>query len=1554
MKKAICIILVAAMMLGFLGMLGLEVFAADYQIDFDTLKQNGGVTQVEIQTPDYQVGQEIPSPQDISISVQGGAYVKEVIGFVDVTQGNDHPVTGQFQAGQRYWLVVKLAAPEGYVFNDPTINADREFVWGGNGDTEISVDLLYEFPENSNLQIVDNLVLELNDPALGMEINQLSATVLEGNAIAMPVQVCDVDTGMPVEEPTLLDNKYYAIWYSFMPMDGYQFNEDWINVDVVDCDFALQWSHGPESLVFCREFTTCDPIEKVEVTISGATVGGRFDQVTVSVPEGKNYTLKGFEVYGEGEVFDENEEYDVVYELAAAEGYAFTYDTRVVVNGEERWFNVEKAGKLAFGYHSVGFRVNEVYLYDLPHKLTEGPVFGEDEVRCSSQAQVLDAKWVDENKQPVDAWETGKVYYLAVTLEGKDGRKFHEYRLDVNVEGREYRYERISETTAVIYVKYQLLPDAGDVAVTVKGLEEGKKVSDIKVTATGKVKVSNWQLFKIVYDENGYYDNQLVESGKIEKGCRYYVSVELKADEGYSIGEGRYTINGAVGDVGYSEDMLYLSYGFHTCKVITSVAPTLTTPAVGKDAPALKAESKANYTVSYEWRDVTDDYKLVTGKLEKGHAYELYATLQPKDGYVFDGEYTFKLGGKTVEAYGQSGSLGMDFYVRYSFMDIIEKVELPAIPDKITLGQELPTSFTVEGKNYTLEANWSRYNGGDGFEVTKVECNDIYSLELHIVAKSGYEFDSEKTKVYVGNKQVVSPFLYVYDTSIDYFTVYTVGMELITKIELTVSKLEAGKLPTISVSDSANYVLAEDAWAQGNQSGFDEDMEGVEIVEALANGKYTFMGVMLTPKDGYAISENVEFYVNGKKVEPTVEVQQYVLSVAYLPMGKLGELTKLATPKATVSGETISWKEIAGAEAYEIYRATSKSGKYALVDTVTELSWQDDVAAGKTYYYKVKAIYDASNSKNSALSSAATVNYKLSATTVGVAMDKALGKAMLSWDAVEGAKSYEIWRATSESGKYTRVATNKASVLTYTDKYASVGKAYFYKIKVVASKSTYNSEYSNIVSATAVCAQAKLTVKQDAATGKPVISWAKVDGAQNYWLLRREDGSDMSFEIISRQTAVSFTDKTAEVGKVYEYTMQVIGKEPELDSEFSVSVTAPCGLAKPVVKGTITDQGKPQLTWNAVEGAVKYEVYRSTKSNKGYTLLGETASTMVDDVSVAAGKTYYYQVIAVGQSGKSVASSYVKLTGKCATPMIHVENAASGKPLVSWNKIEGAKSYTIYRASSENGKYSKAGTSKTLTFEDKKASAGKVYFYKVVANGSKSSYNSGYSYAMSCNVLLAAPKVKVTYNAQGIPTISWSKVSGAKQYLIVYQTGFMGSGGNGCTACEDCDICEYYECPGCDCEGCICNNPFGSATGVYTTKTSYTFSDLQVGEMGWVEVIAVAANESCNSQVAEASIECKPATPKPKGKVGASGKPVLTWNHCQDTIIYEVYRSTKSGKGYELIGQVDLMQDDMEPAAVQTYEDTTAVKGKTYYYKIVAKGWWTESAMSSYVKVKSK
>ena len=58
----------------------------------------------------------------------------------------------------------------------------------------------------------------------------------------------------------------------------------------------------------------------------------------------------------------------------------------------------------------------------------------------------------------------------------------------------------------------------------------------------------------------------------------------------------------------------------------------------------------------------------------------------------------------------------------------------------------------------------------------------------------------------------------------------------------------------------------------------------------------------------------------------------------------------------------------------------------------------------------------------------------------------------LSWSSVKTAKTYEVYRATSEKGTYKKVATVKGK--HYTDKKLSKGKTYYYKVRACKTQGT--------------------------------------------------------------------------------------------------------------------------------------------------------------------------------------------------------------------------------------------------------------------------------------------------------------------------------------------------------------------------------------------------------------------------------------------------------------------------------------------------------------------
>lgn len=69
---------------------------------------------------------------------------------------------------------------------------------------------------------------------------------------------------------------------------------------------------------------------------------------------------------------------------------------------------------------------------------------------------------------------------------------------------------------------------------------------------------------------------------------------------------------------------------------------------------------------------------------------------------------------------------------------------------------------------------------------------------------------------------------------------------------------------------------------------------------------------------------------------------------------------------------------------------------------------------------------------------------------------------------------------------------------------------------------------------------------------------------------------------------------------------------------------------------------------------------------------------------------------------------------------------------IKWTKVNNAKKYTIYRATTKSGKYKKVSSTKSISFVDKKTERGKTYYYKVCANNSKA--NSKKSNAVKITV----------------------------------------------------------------------------------------------------------------------------------------------------------------------------------------------------------------------------
>ena len=182
---------------------------------------------------------------------------------------------------------------------------------------------------------------------------------------------------------------------------------------------------------------------------------------------------------------------------------------------------------------------------------------------------------------------------------------------------------------------------------------------------------------------------------------------------------------------------------------------------------------------------------------------------------------------------------------------------------------------------------------------------------------------------------------------------------------------------------------------------------------------------------------------------------------------KLSTVTGLKQSSNTTSSIKLSWNKVSNGSGYEVYRATSKTGTYTKIKTISGnsiLSYTDTgLTSGKVYYYKVRAV---KSSTKGSFSSILTSSTKCKTPAVTLTSQKTK-TVKISWKKVSGASGYKIYRSTSKNGKYANIKTiTSGSTLSYTNSGLSKGKTYYYKViayKNVNSKPVISS-YSTVKS----------------------------------------------------------------------------------------------------------------------------------------------------------------------------------------------------------------------------------------------------------------------------------------------------------------------------------------------------------------------------------------------------------------------------------------------------------------------------------------------------------
>ena len=275
------------------------------------------------------------------------------------------------------------------------------------------------------------------------------------------------------------------------------------------------------------------------------------------------------------------------------------------------------------------------------------------------------------------------------------------------------------------------------------------------------------------------------------------------------------------------------------------------------------------------------------------------------------------------------------------------------------------------------------------------------------------------------------------------------------------------------------------------------------------------------------------------------------------------------------------------------------------------------------------------------------------------------GVTSIGGDAFSGCAaltSVEIPNGVTAIGGSTFSNCIRLAKVTIPKSVTSIGKNAFYYCESIAdvyydgteedwAKISISSGNEDLLAAALHCKPTPLTAPAvtggNDSQGRPTLKWNAVTGAAKYevYRARSKDGDYIKY---STQTSTGYTNSAyLTSGSTYYYKVRALDANGTAGPWSDVvAVTCRLGLTAPSVTGGNDSQGRPTLTWKAVTGAAKYEVYRARSMNGDYIKYSTQTSTgYTNSAYLTSGSMYYYKVCALDANGTAGAwSSIVSVT----------------------------------------------------------------------------------------------------------------------------------------------------------------------------------------------------------------------------------------------------------------------------------------------------------------------
>ncbi|MEG6567360.1 S-layer homology domain-containing protein [Thermoanaerobacterium saccharolyticum] len=453
-----------------------------------------------------------------------------------------------------------------------------------------------------------------------------------------------------------------------------------------------------------------------------------------------------------------------------------------------------------------------------------------------------------------------------------------------------------------------------------------------------------------------------------------------------------------------------------------------------------------------------------------------------------------------------------------------------------------------------------------------------------------------------------------------------------------------------------------------------------------ADGTTQELEVTWNPIDPSKYSETGSFDVNGTTTYGNL---QAVAHVYVMPVPTLNVSSK------TENSITLNWTEEPGVVVYNVYRSTTSGSGYTQIYSGNNTSYTDTgLEMNTTYYYYLNYTTSEVTSCNSP-----ELAVKTKVTLVGPPTNFTQSKYLypyrveLSWDTVQYADSYNIYRSDSEDGEYKLIANTQDT--SYKDRSVTQGSTYYYKVSCV-NDAGEGPLSSALKAQTATDSVPPTVLTLDGTTDSTAsLSWQPVTGATNYTLYRTTI-SGKAYSRVYSGTDTSYTDTNLITGSTYYYVVTYTNSlGTSVYSNEVKAITAAAKVPAPsMVQVTGSYANAISIRWNNVVGATSYNVYRASSADGTYTKIANVTDINYKDDGLQPSTTYYYRISSVNAAGEGNLSKLLTATTASMDDQIYNNEAVKydvdGNPLPSGGEgfLQVGDTYYMYSGVSNESGYS--------------------------------------------------------------------------------------------------------------------------------------------------------------------------------------------------------------------------------------------------------------------------